>query len=71
MSVRGRIDLGGEDLASLIVADADKIPSNLHHEIQKSLNKSRTGAFDTHCCEKDRMANVIREGTDGIFHFDE
>jgi LSD1 subclass zinc finger protein len=60
-----------DDLPSLIVTNADKIPKKLHRQIQKSLNKSRTGLFDTHPCLKDRIANVSREKTEGIFRLDQ
>jgi Zn-dependent protease with chaperone function len=60
-----------DDLPTLIVTNAERIPRKLHRKIQKSLNKSRTGIFDSHPCLKDRMANVSQEATDGIFHFDE
>jgi Zn-dependent protease with chaperone function len=59
-----------DDLPMLIVANADRLPKKLHRQIQKGLNKSRTGIFDSHPCLKDRIANVGREMTDGIFHFD-
>ena len=60
-----------DDLPKLILSNADRIPKKLHRKIQQSLNKSRTGIFDSHPCLKDRMANVSREATDGIFNFDE
>jgi Zn-dependent protease with chaperone function len=60
-----------EDLPSLIVSNADRMPRKLHRQIQKALNKSRTGVFDTHPCLKDRIANAQREATAGIFDFDE
>jgi Zn-dependent protease with chaperone function len=59
-----------DDLPTLIVSHTERIPKKLHRKIQKNLNKSRTGIFDSHPCLKDRMANVGREATDGIFHFD-
>lgn len=60
-----------DDLPSLIISTADNIPKKLHRKIQKNLNKSRTGIFDTRPCLKDRMANVGREAADGVFQFDE
>jgi Zn-dependent protease with chaperone function len=60
-----------DDLPSLIMSTSQRIPKKVHREIQKDLNKSRTGLFDTHPCLKDRMANVAREATDGVFRLDE
>ena len=52
------------------MSTSQRIPKKVHREIQKDLNKSRTGLFDTHPCLKDRMANVAREATDGVFRLD-
>jgi hypothetical protein len=60
-----------DDLPSLILSTADRIPKKKHRRIQQDLNKSRTGLFDTHPCLKARLANVGREATDGVFQFDE
>ncbi len=60
-----------DDLPSLIISTSERIPGKAHRQIQKSLNKSRTGLFDTHPCLRDRMANVAREATDGVFRLDE
>jgi len=60
-----------DDLPTLIVTNAEKIPKKLQRQIQKSLNKSRTGIFDSHPCLKDRIANVGREAADGVFRFEE
>jgi Zn-dependent protease with chaperone function len=59
------------DLPSLIAASVEQIPEELANLIRKSMNKARTGLFDTHPCFKDRIANARREDSEGLFRMDQ
>lgn len=59
-----------DDLTALVVGVAERVPTKQRRRLQKHLDGSRTGLFDTHPALPDRVANVRRENAPGIFHLD-
>jgi Zn-dependent protease with chaperone function len=58
----------GDNLPMLIMANARQMPKELRAHLDKTINESTTGLFDTHPADKDRIANARREDAPGIFH---
>lgn len=59
-----------EDLPEFILLKVSKIPKDAQKEIDKKLRESKTGLFDTHPCENDRIEAARREHAKGFFSVD-
>ena len=59
-----------DDLSALILSIAGYIAAKDFRKIEKELEKSKTGFFDTHPAHGERLASVRREKASGIFHLD-
>jgi hypothetical protein len=57
----------GDDLPRLIMARTAAMPEEVKKAIDKSIGTSKTGLFDTHPCDADRIVAAKREDTDGVF----
>ncbi|MCA9037497.1 MAG: M48 family metalloprotease, partial [Planctomycetaceae bacterium] len=57
----------GDNLPKLIVLNVEQIPEKLLKKIQEHETTAKTGLFDTHPADRDRIASAARENTDGIF----
>lgn len=57
----------GDDLPRLIMARTAALPAEVKKAIDKSIGQSKTGLFDTHPCDGDRIVAAKREDTDGVF----
>jgi hypothetical protein len=56
-----------DDLPRLILANAEQLPQEVQAFVSKTIRESSTGWFDTHPCDKERIANARRENARGIF----
>jgi hypothetical protein len=56
-----------DDLPALIRVNVDRIPQEVGIAIQEHVRGTRTGAFDTHPADLDRIESARRERTQGIF----
>ncbi len=65
-----RKDRYPDDLPGVIVHLAEDMPPKVRRQIDKEFARAKTGLFDTHPAHRDRVANVRREKTDGIFALD-
>ncbi|MEJ7592200.1 MAG: M48 family metalloprotease [Planctomycetaceae bacterium] len=77
VAYRGAIsDLGGfyaegrlgDNLPKLILLNVDQLPEKVHAKIDEMILQSKTGLFDSHPADTERMASAAKENTDGIFH---
>jgi hypothetical protein len=59
-----------DNLPRLILANVDQIPPDVRARLGQTIDKSRTRLFDTHPCDKDRIARARRENAAGVFHLD-
>jgi hypothetical protein len=59
-----------DDLSCLTMLFHGWMPQKVRHDIEAAAEETRTGFFDTHPCEKDRIAAVRREPTSGVFRAD-
>lgn len=59
-----------EKLPDLIVQLADRVPAELEAKVVESLSSGKTGWFDTHPAEAERIARARRESADGIFRLE-
>lgn len=57
----------GDDLPMLMIARADEMPAELRDELDRSINESQTGWFDSHPADRERIASARREQAPGIF----
>lgn len=57
----------GDNLPKLILLNVDQLPEKVHAKIDEMILESKTGLFDTHPCDRERMASAAKEDTDGIF----
>ncbi len=57
----------GDNLPKLILLNVDQLPEKVHAKIDEKILESKTGLFDTHPADPERMASAAREDTDGIF----
>lgn len=58
------------NLPSLTIAHAEKRSPEVDSEFRKQIQEGKTGTFDTHPCDKDRIENARKENADGIFHLE-
>jgi predicted Zn finger-like uncharacterized protein len=56
-----------DDLPQLMIANISQIPKSVHAELDESIEKSKTGLFDSHPADKDRIAAARRAAEPGIF----
>jgi Zn-dependent protease with chaperone function len=59
-----------DDYPRLIVANIPQIPPPVMAMVREAALNARTGLFDSHPCDKDRIARARRENAGGIFHLD-
>lgn len=57
----------GDNLPKLILLNVDQLPEKVHAKIDEKILESKTGLFDTHPADPERMASAAKENTDGIF----
>lgn len=55
-----------DDLPALVVANVSKITPEIRKEMRKQEEQGRTGLFDTHPADRDRMARAVAENTEGL-----
>jgi hypothetical protein len=60
----------GDNLPKLIHVNVEQIPDDLKQHLNKSIDESRTGLFDTHPADRDRIASARRENSPGIFQIE-
>jgi Zn-dependent protease with chaperone function len=60
-----------DDLPSLIALETQRMPSTISEEIAKASREGKTGWFDTHPCDADRVCAAQRIGGSGILVGDE
>ncbi len=58
------------DLPAFIATKLEKLPANFNKQDEEHLVKTKTGFFDTHPCDQDRIENTRREQTRGIFQLE-
>jgi predicted Zn finger-like uncharacterized protein len=59
-----------DDLPRLVLVEASKIPEPLREILKSASENGKTGLFDTHPCDRERIAKAYDEDTDGIFHLE-
>jgi hypothetical protein len=57
----------GDDLPRLIMARASQLSPEIKKAIDKDIAMRKTGMFDTHPCDGDRIVAAKREDVDGVF----
>lgn len=57
----------GDNLPKLILLNVDQLPEKVHSKIDEMIMSSKTGLFDTHPSDPERMASAARENTEGVF----
>src|SRR5690606_23001826 len=57
----------GDNLPKLILLNVDQLPEKIHAKIDEMILESKTGLFDTHPSDRERIASASLEKTDGIF----
>jgi Zn-dependent protease with chaperone function len=57
----------GDNLPRLVAVNAEQIPPDVRTKIDKAVDESTTGVFDTHPCDKDRIQSARRENAAGVF----
>lgn len=62
---QGRIP---DDLSTLMLKMIDKIPRKIRRQIRDAVETEKTGIFDSHPSDRDRIASSERENAPGIFH---
>jgi len=60
----------GDNLPGLMQAKLRSPPKELTAAVDEYLEKSTTGWFDTHPCDRERIASALRENAPGVFHYD-
>jgi Zn-dependent protease with chaperone function len=59
-----------DNLPKLIMANVKQIPDKIHKLIDESIDESKTGLFDTHPSDKERIAAAAALNAPGVFHSD-
>lgn len=59
-----------DNLPKLIMANVKQIPDKIHKLIDESIDESKTGLFDTHPSDKERIAAAAALNSPGVFHSD-
>lgn len=55
-----------DDLPAFIAGKADLLPQEVRAELRKEMDGSRTGWWDTHPSDRDRIDNARREAAEGL-----
>ncbi len=59
-----------DNLPKLIVANVAQIPPEGLEKIDEQVTEGRTGLFDTHPCDRERIFHAHAEDADGVFSLD-
>jgi Zn-dependent protease with chaperone function len=59
-----------DDLPKLVLANVAQIPPAALAELEQQVAVRKTGLFDTHPCDNDRIASARAEQAEGTFHLD-
>ncbi len=57
----------GDNLPKMILLNTDQLPEKVHAKIDEMILESKTGLFDTHPADAERMTSAAQENTEGIF----
>lgn len=57
----------GDNLPRLILANVEQLPAEVYAQIDDHIRNSKTGKWDTHPSDKDRIASAEKENAPGIF----
>jgi hypothetical protein len=57
-----------DNLPRLILVNIDKFPPELRHKLDEIITNSKTGLFDDHPADSERIASAKAEQTPGVFH---
>lgn len=57
----------GDNYPELVAANVAKLPPDTLAALEKALAEGETGFFDTHPCDRERIASAHREATAGVF----
>jgi len=57
-----------DDLPRLMIANLEQMPADLRGKLDASIDKMKTGLFDSHPADKDRIAAARRLAAGGVFH---
>ena len=60
----------GDNFPKLVVFNSQIMPAKIKTEIHKSIFESSTELFDSHPCDKDRIANAHAEAAPGVFRIE-
>lgn len=60
-----------DNLPRLVMANVEHIPPQARRELNKQIDQTPTGLFDTHPSNRDRIQSAKREQAHGIFHREE
>ena len=60
----------GDDLPRLIVANVKQVPKKIRQELDKAIDESETGLFDTHPSDRERISQSKLENAAGVFRMD-
>lgn len=59
-----------DNLPRLVLLNEEQMPVEVKEAIEAEIRDSRTGFFDTHPADSERIANAAGENTDGIFRLE-
>ncbi|MFO0911004.1 MAG: Zn-dependent protease with chaperone function, partial [Isosphaeraceae bacterium] len=59
-----------DNLPKLVLANVPQIPQEVLAEYRKAMGQAKTGLFDTHPSDRERIAHAKAEGPEGIFTLD-
>lgn len=59
-----------DNFPRLILANVSQLTEQIHSAIDEQIIESRTGVFDSHPCDRERIANAAAEKSDGIFQLE-
>jgi len=60
-----------DNLPKLVLANVGQIPPEVLGKLRKAADEATTGLFDTHPCDRDRIAAARRENAAGIFRLEQ
>lgn len=61
----------GDNLPKLMLHNVDQIPAEVLAKLNTAIDESKTGLFDTHPADQERIASARRENAAGVFHADQ